>query len=69
MDCVFYSFHSGQACVAGSRIFVQEGIYDKFTKAFTAIAESFKPGSGFDDDGSQDPLVSEVQLKACHLTV
>lgn len=63
---VFDSFHSGQVCIAGSRIFVQEGIFDKFTKAFTAVAESFKPGFGFDDNGNQDPLVSEVQLKASY---
>ena len=32
-------FNQGQVCCAGSRIFVQEGIYDKFVNA---LAEEFK---------------------------
>lgn len=57
------SYHSGQMCVAGSRIFVQEGIYDRFIQAFTAIARSFRLGDGFDPDTNQGPLISDIQLK------
>lgn len=50
-------------CIAGSRIFVQEGIYDEFIKSFTAIAETLKQGDGFDPDVQDGPVVSEAQLK------
>ena len=57
------SYHNGQMCVAGSRIFVQEGIYDRFIHAFSAVAQSFKLGDGFDPNCNQGPLISEGQLK------
>ena len=40
--------HSGQVCAAGSRVFVQEGIYDKFVEVFKGTAASFKFGDGLD---------------------
>ena len=33
--------YKGQSCVACSRIFVQEGIYDEFLKKFIAVAVSY----------------------------
>ena len=36
--------HSGQVCAAGSRIFVQESIYDEFVKNLAGAAKSFKTG-------------------------
>ena len=33
-------FNMGQCCCAGSRIFVQEGIYDEFVKRSAARAKS-----------------------------
>ncbi|KAI6000378.1 aldehyde dehydrogenase [Pisolithus orientalis] len=35
-------YNQGQSCVAGSRIFVQEGIYDEFLKRFTEKTRSIK---------------------------
>lgn len=55
--------HSGQVCAAGSRIFVQEGIYDKFVEIFKGAAQSFKRGDGFDPSVNQGPLVSQTQLE------
>ncbi|KAI0812785.1 aldehyde dehydrogenase [Irpex lacteus] len=55
--------HSGQMCTAASRIYVQEGIYDRFLEAFAAAANAIKVGDGFSGDCDQGPLVSEVQLK------
>lgn len=62
------SYHSGQMCLAGSRVFLQEGIYDRFIQAFTAIAKSFKLGDGFDLGSNQGPLISETQLKVSWVT-
>ncbi|KAI0087988.1 putative 1-pyrroline-5-carboxylate dehydrogenase [Irpex rosettiformis] len=57
-------FHnSGQMCTAGSRIYVQEGIYDRFVEAFAAAARGIKVGNGFDGNCDQGPLVSEIQMK------
>ncbi|KAI0695528.1 aldehyde dehydrogenase [Cytidiella melzeri] len=53
---------SGQMCMAGSRIFVQEGVYNKFIKAFVAAAEAIKQGDMFDPECHQGPVVSETQM-------
>ena len=55
--------HNGQMCAAGTRIFVQEGIYDKFVEIFKGAAQSFKRGDGFDPSVNQGPLVSQTQLE------
>ena len=60
--------HSGQVCAAGSRIFVQETIYDKFVEIFKGAAGSFKLGDGFDPTVNQGPLVSQTQLEVIFLT-
>jgi len=54
-------FNHGQACCAGSRIFVQESIYDKFMEKFNAKIDSLKVGSPFSNDTFQGPQVSQLQ--------
>ncbi|EIM91723.1 aldehyde dehydrogenase [Stereum hirsutum FP-91666 SS1] len=54
-------WNHGQACCAGSRIFVQSGIYDEFLKKFTAKAASIKLGDPFAHDSYQGPQVSQQQ--------
>lgn len=56
------SFNHGQNCSAGSRIFVQEGIYDEFLKQFTKQALELKVGDPFEEDTYQGPQVSEIQF-------
>ena len=56
-----YSWNHGQACCAGSRIFVQSGIYDEFLKRFTAKTASLKVGDPFARDSYQGPQVSKQQ--------
>ncbi|KAI0032425.1 aldehyde dehydrogenase domain-containing protein [Vararia minispora EC-137] len=53
--------NAGQMCTAGSRIFVQEGIYDKFLEAFTKHATAIKLGDPFLPDSQQGPQISQVQ--------
>lgn len=50
-------------CAAGSRIFVQESIYEQFVKLLTVAAQSLKHGDGFDPACQQGPLVSQAQLE------
>lgn len=54
-------YNHGQVCCAGTRIFVQEGIYDKFLEAFKKRAQNTKVGDPFHDDTFQGPQVSKVQ--------
>ncbi|KAI6122417.1 aldehyde dehydrogenase [Pisolithus thermaeus] len=54
-------FNQGQCCIAGSRIFVQEGIYDEFLKRFTEKSQSIKIGDPFAPDTYQGPQVSKIQ--------
>eukprot|EP01012_Entosiphon_sulcatum_P027000 TRINITY_DN3253_c0_g1_i1.p1 TRINITY_DN3253_c0_g1~~TRINITY_DN3253_c0_g1_i1.p1 ORF type:complete len:503 (+),score=95.86 TRINITY_DN3253_c0_g1_i1:28-1509(+) len=53
----------GQVCCAGSRIFVQEGIYDAFIQGFTAAAKAWKVGDQFATDTMQGPQVDDIQFK------
>lgn len=54
-------YNHGQCCCAGSRIYVQEGIYDKFIEAFRARAQKNKVGDPFHDETFQGPQVSQLQ--------
>ncbi|KAG7091597.1 hypothetical protein E1B28_010618 [Marasmius oreades] len=54
----------GQACIAGSRIYVQEGIYDKFLAAFQEETKAWSQHTGdpFDLNTRHGPLVSQIQF-------
>ncbi|KAE9386471.1 aldehyde dehydrogenase [Gymnopus androsaceus JB14] len=54
-------WNHGQACCAGSRIFVQAGIYDEFLTKFTEKTKSLKVGDPFETDSYQGPQVSKIQ--------
>ncbi|OBT51798.1 hypothetical protein VE04_08108 [Pseudogymnoascus sp. 24MN13] len=56
---IFYNH--GQCCCAGSRIFVQSGIYDEFVERFKARALLNKVGDPFAPDTFQGPQVSQLQ--------
>ena len=50
-------FNMGQCCIAGSRTYVQEGIYDEFVKRATQRAASKGVGSPWDDKNEAGPQV------------
>jgi len=54
--------NAGQMCSAGSRIYVQEGIYDKFLERFKTLSLSKKLGDPLDPETNQGPQVSRSQL-------
>jgi aldehyde dehydrogenase (NAD+) len=56
-------FVSGQACVANSRIYVQEGVADKFKKAFAQAFSQFKAGNPLDPNTTHGPQADEIQFK------
>jgi len=54
-------FNQGQCCCAGSRIFVEEDIYDKFVEKSIALAKARKLGDPFDPTTTQGPQIDEEQ--------
>ncbi|CAJ2511303.1 Uu.00g069280.m01.CDS01 [Anthostomella pinea] len=55
-------YNHGQCCCAGSRVYVQEGIYDKFLEAFKKRAASNAVGDPFHEETFQGPQVSQLQF-------
>ena len=55
-------FNQGQCCIAGSRLFVQEGIYDEFVKRSVEASKKRKLGNPLANDTEQGPQVDEVQF-------
>jgi aldehyde dehydrogenase (NAD+) len=55
-------YNSGEVCTAGSRIYVQEGIYDNFLQLFKARAEKNVVGDPTDPKTFYGPQTSKVQL-------
>lgn len=55
-------FNQGQVCCAGSRIFVQEGIYDKFVAALAEEFKKVKVGLPWEDDTQMGAQVNAGQL-------
>ena len=55
-------FNHGQCCCAGSRIYVQEEIYDKFLERFRERAAQNAVGDPFKEDTFQGPQVSQLQF-------
>jgi len=56
-------FNHGQCCVAGSRLYVQEGRFDEVVDGVAEIAKSIKLGPGLEQDTQMGPLVSDEQLR------
>src|SRR6185295_9532376 len=55
----FAIFHNqGQACIAGSRLLLQEKIADEFLEKFLALAKSIRIGNPLDPSTEMGPLTS-----------
>jgi aldehyde dehydrogenase (NAD+) len=50
-------FNQGQCCCAGSRIFVQENIYDEYVEKSVEKANKIRVGDPFNDNTDQGPQV------------
>ena len=55
--------NQGQICLCGSRIFVEESIYEKFKKDFVAAVARLKVGNPFDETTNIGALVSKQHLE------
>jgi len=56
-----FGFNAGQACVAGSRIFVQRSVFDEMLWRIEAIAKSIVVGDPADPGTTMGPLISREQ--------
>ncbi|MFD9663917.1 aldehyde dehydrogenase family protein [Rhodococcus sp. NPDC059968] len=55
-------FNQGEACEAGSRLYVQSTVYDRVVEGVAEIASALKVGDSLDPDTQMGPVVSEKQL-------
>jgi acyl-CoA reductase-like NAD-dependent aldehyde dehydrogenase len=55
--------NQGQVCSAGSRIFVQESIYDRFAEQLAENARRIRLGDPFDPQTTMGPLISADQYQ------
>ena len=54
---------SGQSCIAGSRLYIQKGIYNEFLDKLAMRDEKIKIGAPMDPDTEMGPLSSFKQLE------
>jgi len=55
-------FNQGQCCCAGSRVFVEEAIYDDFVEKSVELAKSKIVGNPYDPNTTQGPQIDEEQM-------
>jgi acyl-CoA reductase-like NAD-dependent aldehyde dehydrogenase len=53
--------HSGQICIAGSRLYVQRKVFDQVVNGLAVAAKSLKLGGAFEPDTQIGPLISAKQ--------
>jgi aldehyde dehydrogenase (NAD+) len=56
-------FNQGQVCCAGSRLFVQDSVYDEFVEKSVARAKHRVVGDPFDTATEQGPQIDSVQFE------
>lgn len=56
-------FNHGQCCCAGSRLYVEESVYEQVLEGIVQQADAIKMGNGLDPDTEMGPLVSRQQYE------
>ena len=54
---------SGQSCIAGSRLYLQKGIYDEFLEKISVKAKNIIIGPPMNEDTQMGPLATQQQIK------
>ncbi|AIY19129.1 aldehyde dehydrogenase family protein [Pimelobacter simplex] len=57
-----FLFNQGQTCTSGTRLLVEDRIFDEFTQGVAEVAAASKVGPGLDPTTEVGPLVSQTQL-------
>ena len=58
---IFYN--QGEVCSAGSRVLVQDTIYDRFVEALLAETKKIRLGNGLDEGVTMGPLVTKAHME------
>ena len=56
-------FNQGQCCCAGSRLYIEQGLFDQVVEGVADQAKKIKVGPGLDPNTQMGPLVSDEQQK------
>jgi phenylacetaldehyde dehydrogenase len=56
-------FNAGQACAAGSRLYVHEDVYDEVVGGIVELAQKIRVGDGFDPSSQIGPLASREHFE------
>lgn len=60
-NAIFYN--AGQACAAGSRLYVHDSVYDEVVAGLVKKAEQITVGDGFDASSEIGPVANEAQFE------
>ncbi|MGR3376559.1 aldehyde dehydrogenase family protein [Salipiger abyssi] len=55
--------NSGQACSAGTRLYIHEDVYDRVIEGVAAYSETLKLGHGLDPSTNMGPIISAKQFE------
>ena len=55
--------NAGQTCVCANRLYVQDGVYDRFVKKLAAKVGRMKVGNGFDQGVAIGPLIEDAAVR------
>ena len=56
--------NAGQVCIAPTRFYVQDAVYDRFTEKFVDAAKAIKVGNGMDSASQMGPLANARRVEA-----
>ncbi|HMC17136.1 MAG TPA: NAD-dependent succinate-semialdehyde dehydrogenase [Albitalea sp.] len=54
--------NAGQTCVCANRLYVQDGVYERFVHKLAEKSKAIKVGNGFDAGVTQGPLIDDAAL-------
>ena len=54
--------NAGQTCVCANRLYVQDGVYDRFVEKLAAKAKTIEVGNGFDAGVTQGPMIDATAM-------
>jgi succinate-semialdehyde dehydrogenase/glutarate-semialdehyde dehydrogenase len=57
-------FNAGASCIAPTRFYVQDAVFDEFVAKFSATAKEIKVGNGFDATTKMGPLANARRLNS-----
>jgi succinate-semialdehyde dehydrogenase/glutarate-semialdehyde dehydrogenase len=55
--------NAGQTCVCDNRIYVQDGVYERFAEKLAAEVKKMKVGAGTEDGVSTGPLINKAAVE------